>query len=316
MRYVSIYNVLSKFRRDSSLRVEEADFIEWAAEALEAIGAAENLEEAVAFIEVKNYETAIPAGLKYVIQVALNQCEGLTPIETTTSSTSSEEASTPVPLDCNGTPITEYELAYYRPYFDLIYEYQLWTNSRNYAECWTPVRLADHTFFNSVVCQEVNTDIQSLYKTSEWEYTLNDPYMRFSFKEGQIAVSYLRTKVDENGYPQIPDNYSVLTAITKYVKYRLLERRYEQSDKPVDERRYMKAEQDWQWYCGQAGNVSMMPKNIDDKEDLLRQRTYLLPRQYRYYGFFGKRNQYERKVWDRWENRLLYRGYPISDSYR
>lgn len=303
MTYSNIYRLLDKFRRDSALQVEEADFIEWAGEALQAIGTAQALEECVAYIEVENHECSIPTGLNYVLQIAINNCEPVTASSITETTTTTETSGQPVPLDCNGTPITDYELAYYRPYFDLIYEYQGWTANPYFQQCFTPVRLADNTFFKTVVCQEQNPSIQQLYQSSIYEYSLMDPYIRFSFKEGQIALAFLRTKVDDNGYPMIPDHYSVNEAITRYVRYKLFQKQYDMSSEPHIERKFMKAESDWQWYCGQAGNHLMMPKTIDDMEDLTQARTYLLPRQYSYYNFFGRRNQIERKTWDRFETR-------------
>ena len=249
------------------------------------------------------------------MQIAINQCEyyaSAADVTTTDTETTSGE---PVPLDCNGTPITDYELAYYRPYFDLIYEYEAWNGHPLFNSCFVPVRLADSTFFNSVVCQENDPSLTTLYKTTEHEYSVRDPYLRFSFKEGQIAISYLRTKVDDVGFPMVPDDYSVKEAIIRYVRYKILSKKYDRSDSPATERKYIKAEQDWQWYCGQAGNSLMMPKTIDDMEDLTQGRSYLLPRRYMYYNFFGRRNQYEKQTWNAFENRLFYRGYPPYMNY-
>lgn len=309
MRTISVYQLLSKFRRDSGFNVEESDFIEWVGEALQAIGTAQSLEECVALIDVKNHECLIPSGLNYIVQIAINNCKGVTPVQVVESVQSDNEAGQPVPLDCDGSPLTDYDLAYYRPYFDLIYEYQGWTSAPIYNQCFTPVRLADHSFFNSIVCQETVSDLVNLYRSSVYEYTVRDPYLRFSFKEGQIALSYLRVKVDDLGFPLVPDHYSVNEAMTRYVRYKLLQKQYDISDAPAVERKYLKAEQDWQWYCGQAGSYLMMPKTIDDMEDLTQQRSYLLPRQYSYYGFFGKLNQFDKKVYNRFENRMYYRGY-------
>ena len=74
-RYVSIYRILDKLRRD--LRMDElsvSDVIEWSAEALEAIGAVTQYEDAIAFIEIKNYTCCIPNGTYQIKQVARNNC--------------------------------------------------------------------------------------------------------------------------------------------------------------------------------------------------------------------------------------------------
>ena len=74
-RYTSIERIFSKVSRDLGVdKINEADVIEWSAEALEAIGAVTLYEEAVAFIEVKNHQCAIPTGLHRITQVAYNSC--------------------------------------------------------------------------------------------------------------------------------------------------------------------------------------------------------------------------------------------------
>jgi hypothetical protein len=72
IRYTSIKAILSKVRRDYTDSIDEADVIEWVGEALDAIHIRNNYEEAVAFIEVKNYEVLIPNGLANIIQIARN----------------------------------------------------------------------------------------------------------------------------------------------------------------------------------------------------------------------------------------------------
>ena len=74
----------------------------------------------------------------------------------------------PIPLDADGLPITDYDVAYYRPYYDLQWEYSPWVSSQYYKQNYTPVRLADNTFFNSVVCRE--KDIP--YNSCPDEYTI------------------------------------------------------------------------------------------------------------------------------------------------
>jgi len=54
-----------------------------------------------------------------------------------------------------------------------------------------------------------------------------------------------------------------------------------------------KADQEWNWYCKQAGNSMLMPKGIDGHEDLTQQRSYLMPRVHRYTDFFGRLNHPE-----------------------
>jgi hypothetical protein len=73
-----------------------------------------------------------------------------------------------------------------------------------------------------------------------------------------------------------------------------------------------KAEQDWQWYCKQARNRAMMPKGVDQWQNILEQRNYMLPRINRYYGFFGKMSRPESRKFNDPDFRNYFRGYHNS----
>jgi len=147
MTYTSIDRILSKFQRDYGGDVETNDLIEWSGEALEAIGTSRTYEEATAFIEVKGHQCPLPNGIHNIIQIARNNrfCPaqgdtdptGICPDDFATAVANPAtpppnipcpkcgpcQTSGPVWLDCDGTPLCGWEGAYYRPYFDLRYEY-------------------------------------------------------------------------------------------------------------------------------------------------------------------------------------------------
>lgn len=287
--YVSIDRIFAKLYRDLPLdNISEEDVIEWTGEALEFIGAVSLYEEAVAFIEVKNHQCEIPKGLHSIIQIAKNNDRNIRddrfcPKEVIEEldPTVPEGPMIPVAIDCQGMPENAYDVAYYRPYFDFRYEYAGWSNSRHYQR-YTPVRLSNNVFFNDLVCRE-----QGVCYGSD-EYTIiQKQYLRFSFKEGIVAVAYTRQMLDEEtGYPMIPDQVSAITAITKYVTLRLMERLF-YAGKEGSASKVQKAEADWHHYCGQARSYAMMPKGVDEYQNLLDQRSYMLPDHNKYYGFFG-----------------------------
>lgn len=325
IKYTSVDRIFSKLIRDLGVAdtINESDIIEWAGEALEAIGAVSAYEEAVAFIEVKNHQCKLPSGLHSIIQVARNR--NYTPEDKSCVCPSKivEEIEDEcgcgtcgggcgckgkdyVLLDCNGMPLVDHEIAYYRPYFDLQYEYYGWCNSKCHRNNYTPVRLSNHTFFNNIVCQE---DDNKIYQNCSDEYTIvRGELLRFSFQEGSIALSYLRQAVDDKGYPMIPDHYSYVTAITKYITMKIMERDF-YAGREGSQMRLQKADQDWQWYCGQAGNYAMMPKGIDQWQNIMEQRNYIIPRTQNYYSFFGKMSRPENRQWNDPDRRNYYRGY-------
>lgn len=305
LQYISLDRIISKIYRDLGIEeISETDVIEWCGEALEFIGAITLYEEAVAFIEIENHQAQLPNGLHSIIQVARNNkwvkneknicpanilldCEDLK-----TCVNNSSTIPTPIPIDCNGTPIMEYELAYYRPYFDLQYEYYGWMSSNIYKQSYTPVRLANHTFFNTIVCEEDPKIYQNNCNIVD-EYTIVGDKIRTSFKDGFIALSYYRQKIDpESGYPMIPDEVSVITAITYYITWKYMARMWYMGREGYSDK-MQHAEQQWQWYCKQAGDKQMMLHGIDEHQNFTENRFQLIPRRNKYYGFFGKLGRQE-----------------------
>lgn len=329
MDFTTVDRVLVKFSRDlKEQALNESDAIEWIGEALDFLKVHAVTEQSVAFIEVKNYQAELPAGFQTVLQIARNRnwsesndcclCPSTvtsTATTTTTSTTSTTttvtvtnptcascetlnpKVNTPVPLNCKGEPITDYDLAYYRPYFDLKYMYNTWTKSSYYQQNYTPVRLADHTFFNTAVAKE--KEFKELYQSCTDEYTIvghgANRMLKFSFKTGSIALAFEKSVLDrDTGYPMVPDNISYITAITYYIKWKLAEDLAWRGREGFA-RIAANAEAHWLKYCRQAKNWAKMPKTIDDYQDLLEQSHYLIPNHRRYYGFFGNLNQYENR---------------------
>jgi len=291
MKYVSLDTVFSSLSRDlKEYSISEGEVIEWCGRALEATQTESVYEHAVAFCEVSNHECIIPKHLHVILQIARNNKwsgSGLTPKDVVTDTTTNDPADIPVVLDTEGMPLHDYELAYYRPYFDVLGEYVTDGTKQPNWNHFTPVRLANHTFFDTIVAKE--DDFETIYSSCRDEYTIvEDDTLRFSFKEGQVAVSYIRQKMDcSTGFPMIPDTYSNKQAIECFVRYKLKEIDFYQN-RQGSESRLQKAESDWQWYCKQAVNDNVMPQTIDEWENLMQQRNYMMPQTNRYYGFFGK----------------------------
>lgn len=320
--YTSVDTILAKFSRDvGTSEVNESDLIEWIGEALGFLSVAESLQEAVAFLEVKNHTTIVPLHMKYVVQVAKNNswkkeemsCKNVVE-ELTCDCKESNESShscnkcgsrnTFVLTDCQGQLLDDdYEIAYYRPFFDLQYQYFDWVYSNYYRNTFTPMSLSNHTFFSSVVCKDNFVDQHKIYSSSADEYSLVGDFpsmqIRTSFKEGQIALSYLKTATDSvTGYPLIPDDISHITAISYYIKWKLAER-YRWSGREGFRLEAEDAEMKWLKYVRQANNKLKLPQGIDDYQDLMNESLYLLPRHNRYKNFFGNLGKPENRLYNK-----------------
>lgn len=304
-QYVTLDRILSKLYRDLGLdEISEIDVIEWTGEALNFMETPSLLEEAVAFIEVSNHSATLPNGLQAIIQVARNNnfvkdnnCPANVVLDTTEEITEDTTCpninNIPLILDCKGSPIGRFELAYYRPYYDLQYEYSGWGNSHYYKSQFTPMRLANHSFFNTLVCPE---DKQIYTESCRDEYTIAGDQIKTSFKDGQIAIAYYRQIVDEEtGYPMIPDDSSFTTAITMYITMKYMARMWYMGREGYADK-MQKAEADWQWYCKQSTNKAFTLYGLDEHQNMLDSRYQMIPNLNKYYGFFGKLGTTDRGI--------------------
>lgn len=286
IKKTTLDRVFNKLYRDLGLEeISESDVIEWTGEVLEHIGVVDMYEEHVAFIEVDNHKAQLPNNLISIIQVAKNnralkKDDGLCYHEV--AKTCEPLRQDFVPLDCRGGLIGDYEVAYYRPFFDLQYEYSGWMQSSLYSNTFSPVRLSNKTFFNSLVCPEND----QIYSGSRDEYTIKGDTLVLSFKEGQVAIAYYSFPVDvETGYPMIPDHVSVIQAIVSYVTYKYMQRLWYLGREGYGDK-YKQAEIDYHWYINQAKTALFGPYGVDDFQDLLDQNT-LIPNLSKYKNFFN-----------------------------
>jgi hypothetical protein len=340
-KYTSIDRIISKYIRDFDNDLTEVDAIEWIGEALELIGAVKQYEEALSFIEVKNGQCLLPNGFHAIIQIAKNYCHDSKkcPSDIIDVNSSPEwkfqdgsnvnsnielNKDKPVIIDENGNPISDYEVAYYRPFFDLKFEYDLWRGKNIYTNCFSPVRLATHSFFNSIVCSskaDKNRDVfwgedtSMLYHREIMdEYTIvNGEILRFSFRDGQIALSYLRQVLDtDTGYPLVPDHIYYTEALSEYINYKMQKRLFYKK-REGSQALLLKSELDWNHKCKQAANYTMMLKGVDEYQNFLEQRNYLIPRSNDYYSFFGRLGRPETKRFNNPDMRNKYTyGYGYS----
>lgn len=298
MQYTSIDRVLARVSRDlRGSDLNESDLIEWIGEAAEFLTVAGSQEQALAFLEIKNHEASLPNGFKMVLQIARDvewvkkekeNCPSPREIikEISCEDINFFDSILPMLTDCQGNVITE-DSAYPTPSFDLKWEFQPWADSSYYKRRFVPVRLADNTLYNSVVCKEKDMQV---YKNTRDEYTIvgtSDRRLRFSFEEGYVALSFLRAATDEKtGYPLIVDNISYISALTYYVKWKIAEW-FDWNGREGFSVKADKAQANWNHYCKQYTNFEKMPKSLDEYQSLLENSHTRFPDLNKYSKFFG-----------------------------
>jgi hypothetical protein len=297
-KYTTIDTILAKLSRDTGrASINESDTIEWIGEALSFLSVYPSEEQAIAFLEVKNYEAPLPLNLQTILQVARNNhwspqdnnnpCGCPQKVEEYLLDEDCEDCSIMV-TDCGGSLLCEDSKIINKPYFDLQYGYSKWVTNPLYKQVFTPVRLANNSFFNTIVSKEKSLPYAE--DNGIDEYTIVGTYekiLRFSFKEGQVVVPYTRTALDsDTGYPLVPDNISLITAVVYYVKWKMAEV-LEYSGRAGATQLAEKSEQRWLKYVKQAKNSLSMPQGIDKYQNMLESSHQMIPNHKRYYNFFG-----------------------------
>ncbi len=308
-QFTSVERVLAKFERDfRGVDIHEGDAIEWIGEALGFMEYPAALEPCVVILPVKNYQASIPENLKYIVQmVKSNRAIHLDDITTLETEVPVEEegedcrdcggfVSNLVPVDSQGYLIGDYEVAYYRPFFDKI------TPEVKDLK-FSPIRPSSNTFFHSVVCSFPG--MQDLYKACNYEYALEQGRILFNFKNGYVALSFLRVMTDKRGYPMVPDDTEALTAINYYLGWKTKEREcwnHREGACQLAE----KAESKWNDYIAMFNNHAFMPTTLDDYQDILEGTKYLIPNDRKYYSNFSTLNHAEVRKYADPDNRNTY----------
>ncbi len=121
-----------------------------------------------------------------------------------------------------------------------------------------------------------------------WEHSFiaNPNFWHFTFETGIIGVSYLAISLDENGYPNIPDDISYKEATTWYILNKLILGGYKHIDPNIN---FMTTRQLWLNYCTQARNKALI-QSIGDLERFHNNWVRLVQRTDTSFNFF--REQY------------------------
>ena len=94
-------------------------------------------------------------------------------------------------------------------------------------------------------------------------YILQECNIITSFEDGDIEVSYDRLALDEDGFPMIPDNESMINAIKYHIMQNYTEGLW--SVGKITDKVFQYIQQQRDWYVGQAAS-SLKLLNIDHAE--------------------------------------------------
>ena len=139
----------------------------------------------------------------------------------------------------------------------------------------------DQTTLSNVGTDTVsdNNDIYTNYAT----YTIDPVYIKTSFTEGTIWLSYTAFPLDDDGFPEVPDDVSFREALFNYIVKKLKYIDYLNGQMP--RRVYLDLERAWEFSCKQAAAKMQMP-SIDQMESMKNWSLRLLPSIDDWSGYF------------------------------
>lgn len=104
-------------------------------------------------------------------------------------------------------------------------------------------------------------------------YKISHKFIFTDFKEGNIDLSYNAIKLDDEGFPLIPDETRYLSAVEAYIRYKMDYKLYRIGQ--VTRVIYEESKQHWLFMCKSAFNKMVTP-NYDKAEALKKQINSML----------------------------------------
>lgn len=248
--YISIKSVIY----DLVLTISDRDFnentaLQWATHALRKLNISDVLVPAVAQIQVTDHFAQLPAGFKYLTQIAKYIGNGTELAEIT-----GQDLPQATTFDIYRLPIEGLK--------------------------WQAMYATSNPYHNSVCLNESLTSCTNC--KSEFKLNENNT-ITTTFESGVIMMAYLAYPVDSEGYAMIPDDENIKEAILYYILYRYWMRKAEMLAKGAFEQRdyYLKM---WQTHSVKATNLNL--PDIGQLENMKNQFNRLVPRTNRFDQLF------------------------------
>jgi len=267
------------------------DAVEWIGEALEHIGASAQLVTEGCVLEVKDFKAVLPPDLYYINQISIN--------ESVSGISTASQIST---LTALLGEVLDDTITARNTVTDSIATLVDGTVSSNLSD---GVLQKAQTVFKgtSPTLNEINTRLQILendymsqpqtmlsYCTTNFPegihcedcvnktakckecYFVEDGYVKTSFQEGKVCLSYKAFPTDAECYPLVPDDISFKEAMFWYIYKKMLLGGLQSTNGIA----YDFADQQWKYYCTQARNSAVYP-DIDRYESFMNQWVRLIP---------------------------------------
>lgn len=164
-------------------------------------------------------------------------------------------------------------------------------------------KLVDINYNNKPVFWATNTNAHNYQCTGcqipvcdscGYNFYINDNYLISNINtdtEANICIVYLGIRVDEDGYPLVPDNVYYFKALTAYITMMLDKQEWRKGKLP--DKVWQDSERDWLFYVNSARGAANMP-NTAQLENLKNIWKRLMPTPNEYGKGFSNFNKQER----------------------
>lgn len=252
VKFVSSRVILNEVRRLMPELEDKSDMLAFINDATDRVISGEQLQHNIALIPFDNYKLELPDGFKYIIQAAYRQTCGdmnktRMEISQITQNILGSDCNVKIDIECPkchseectcGTNIITVNTDrlfqtnnphLYHQYSKHFYDYAGTNESSvyGYHSVYHPefvlMKRTSQSFFNVPYhiseCVNINLD-------SRIEYTVNDTGIIINKKSGEVLLAYYSLAMDESGYLLVPDDSTVIRAITYSVIEQLLYKKF------------------------------------------------------------------------------------------
>lgn len=292
----SIKRVIAKVFTDLNLQESSdehriSDFVEWAGEALEKIGAFPQFVHKVTgkndipLVELANYQAVLPYDFHRLVQVAYAPDED-GPYYDMRSATGSfdreREDITTSTTDVEEVASTSSIVTLAMTMYDL-----------TYAEALNKINTEPATkSLLSGLLSSANTAQPggAMSNTTDYVYTINNNYIKTNVESGYLMIAYQAIPTDGDGYPLVPDVQSFLEAIYWYIVVKILYPKWASGQ--IRDAVYYDARRNWNYYSKQAYGDAMMP-DPDQMESIKNTWIRLVPNLKQHQEFYSTMGEEE-----------------------
>lgn len=151
-----------------------------------------------------------------------------------------------------------------------------------------PMRMRTDTFHHG---NKTDIRVPDYNYNQDITYSINDNYIFTSVETMEVEMSYLAYKLDEDGYPMIPEDTLVVKAIKAYLTYKLDHRLWR--NQLISDKVYTDSEQEWYLTSKQAMVRASTP-SWDQLESFKNQWLRLIPKineQSSGYAYLGQQEE-------------------------